>query len=124
MVPTIGRWDTTMIHQAIKDIKVEDFEIASAILPIEKREDYSKNGETKTTTKKRKKTSAKKHDQGEDFEIADLTGEKVKDSSKKTKKRLTRKRKSIVATKDVMEPDQISKTDEAHQCSTIDEAQQ
>ncbi|KAM1376297.1 hypothetical protein ACFX15_037380 [Malus domestica] len=82
MVPTIGRWDTTMIHQAIKDIKVED------------------------------------------FEIADLTGEKVKDSSKKTKKRLTRKRKSIVATKDVMEPDQISKTDEAHQCSTIDEAQQ
>ncbi|KAM1128060.1 hypothetical protein ACFX13_038757 [Malus domestica] len=65
MVPTIGRWDTTMIHQAIKDIKVED------------------------------------------FEIADLTGEKVKDSSKKTKKRLTRKRKSIVATKDVMEPDQI-----------------
>ncbi|KAM1128059.1 hypothetical protein ACFX2B_037554 [Malus domestica] len=82
MVPTIGRWDTTMIHQAIKDIKVED------------------------------------------FEIADLTGEKVKDSSKKTKKRLTRKRKSIVATKDVMEPDQISKIDEAHQCSTIDEAQQ
>ncbi|KAM2035086.1 hypothetical protein EV2_039111 [Malus domestica] len=65
MVPTIGRWDTTMIHQAIKDIKVED------------------------------------------FEIADLTGEKVKDSSKKTKKRLTRKRKSTVATKDVMEPDQI-----------------
>ncbi|KAM1787927.1 hypothetical protein ACFX11_038281 [Malus domestica] len=54
-----------MIHQAIKDIKVED------------------------------------------FEIADLTGEKVKDSSKKTKKRLTRKRKSTVATKDVMEPDQI-----------------
>ncbi|CAN6579240.1 unnamed protein product [Malus baccata var. baccata] len=117
MVPTIGRWDTTMIHQAIKDIKVEDVEIASAILPIEKGEDYSKNGETKTTTKKRKKTSAKKHDQGEDFE-------KVKDSSRKTKKRLTRKRKSIVAAKDVMEPDQISKTDEAHQCNTIDEAQQ
>ncbi|KAM2876925.1 hypothetical protein COP2_019882 [Malus domestica] len=72
-----------MIHQAIRDIKVED------------------------------------------IEIADPTTEKVEDSSRKAKeKNVTRKRKRIAAAKDVMEPDERSKTDEAHQCSTFDEAQQ
>ncbi|TQE07451.1 hypothetical protein C1H46_006928 [Malus baccata] len=56
MVPAIGRWDPTMIYQAIRDVKVEDIKIAGAILPTEKGEDYSKNGKTKTTTKKRKRT--------------------------------------------------------------------
>ena len=44
-------------------------QIAGAILPTEKGEDHSKNGETKTTSKKRKKKSAQKHDQGEDIEV-------------------------------------------------------
>ncbi|KAM1818757.1 hypothetical protein ACFX11_000521 [Malus domestica] len=81
MVSAIGRWDTIMIHQGIRDVKVEDIEIDDPIT------------------------------------------EKVEDSSRKaTEKTVTRKRKTNDAAKDVMEPDKRSKTNEAPQCSTIDEA--
>ncbi|RXI07923.1 hypothetical protein DVH24_014489 [Malus domestica] len=59
----------------------------------------------------------------EDIEIDDPITEKVEDSSiKATEKTVTRKRKTNAAAKDVMEPDKRSKTNEAPQCSTIDEA--
>ncbi|KAM1366980.1 hypothetical protein ACFX13_000532 [Malus domestica] len=81
MVPAMGRWDTIMIHQGIRDVKVEDIEIDDPIT------------------------------------------EKVEDSSRKaTEKTVTRKRKTNDAAKDVMEPDKRNKTNEAPQCSTIDEA--
>ena len=57
--------------------------------------------------------------------IADPTTEKVQDSSRKAQeKTVTRKRKRTSATKDVMESDKRSKTYEAPEYNTIDEAQQ
>ncbi|KAM1032185.1 hypothetical protein ACFX15_035188 [Malus domestica] len=54
MAPTIGRWDTTMIHQAIRDVKVEDIEIADPTTEII--EDSSRKAKEKIVTRKRKRT--------------------------------------------------------------------
>ena len=57
--------------------------------------------------------------------MVDPTTEKVEDSSRKAQeKTMTRKRKRTSAAKDVMEPNKRSKTDEAPEYNTIDEAQQ
>ena len=57
-------------------------------------------------------------------QIVDPTIEKVEDSSRKAQEKIvTRKRKKTHAAKDVMEPDKRSKTDEAPEYNTIDEAQ-
>ncbi|KAM1052575.1 hypothetical protein ACFX13_000167 [Malus domestica] len=53
MVPAIGRWDPTMIYQAIRDVKVEDIKIADPTTEIV--EDSSRKAKEKTVIRKRKR---------------------------------------------------------------------
>ncbi|KAM2729050.1 hypothetical protein EV1_000487 [Malus domestica] len=52
MVPAMGRWDTIMIHQGIRDVKVEDIEIDDPI--TKKVEDSSRKKHRKDRDKEKK----------------------------------------------------------------------
>ncbi|TQD97075.1 hypothetical protein C1H46_017312 [Malus baccata] len=93
MVPAIGRWDT-MIHQGIRDVKVEDIEIDDPI--TEKVEDSSRKATEKTMTRKRKTTTAAKDVMEPDKRISgQATGklkrdiEKLKEEKKLNKKKIS-----------------------------------
>ncbi|KAM1161348.1 hypothetical protein ACFX2B_000458 [Malus domestica] len=96
MVPAIGRWDTIMIHQGIRDVKVEDIEIDDPI--TEKVEDSSIKATEKTVTRKRKTNAAAKDVMEPDKRISGQTTGKLKRDNEKLKeeKKLNKKKISDI----------------------------
>ncbi|CAN6545087.1 unnamed protein product [Malus baccata var. baccata] len=116
MIPAIARWDTSMIHKAIKDVPVEQIKIDGVIPCAQPQEESSKKKEEKSRTKKRKQSDVIPYAQPEDDELDDHSHQKEeanKDEMAEVDKNLKKKKNK----------QKRKQNDEEHESININEAQ-